>query len=285
MDKQLPFLPRDLRTPTGGRSTTLAPLSTGGRVNMEHPYPTLVLEKFPSMSELALISSWHDATAARQVRFQRKPTPDDYLRSFPSPMSEVEALALSTSRANNDTTRWEPLTREQPVYDPKLEEKEPKKLRSSRSQNILDIGEEGVRPTPNWNSAANPGVQKISRPVRFAPWEATASTTPPTRPTYTFNQLASAPTHSTDLPIDDLDEASEALGTDMNDGGIYLTFHPDCRSSRGEGVLTFLSPIPDEDRSMSDIKFRKRSAMPQDTSTRAGMQPVNGLQSFLNLED
>lgn len=280
-DKGLPSLPRDLRTTTGGRSAALAPSSTGGRINMEHPHPTLVLEKFPSMSELALISSWHDATAARQVRFQRKPTPDDYLRSFPPPMPEAEALALSTSRANNNASRWGPHTREQPVYDPRLEEKKP---RSSRSRNILDIGE-GARPTPNWNSAANPGVQMTSRLVRFAPWEATASTTAPTWPAYAFNQLASAPTHSTDLPIDELDEASEALGIDMDDGGIYLTFHPDCRSSRGEGVLTFLSPIPDEDRSMSDVKFRKRSAMPRDTSTRVGMQPVNGLQSFLNLED
>jgi hypothetical protein len=65
VDKELPPLPSEFDTPTGARSTTLAPSSTDGQVNhMEPPHPTLVLEKFPSPVELALISSWHDATAA-----------------------------------------------------------------------------------------------------------------------------------------------------------------------------------------------------------------------------
>lgn len=120
------------------------------------------------------------------------------------------------------------------------------------------------------------------RSQKFAPYEATAFTTP-TRPAYApVNQLTftSAPTHSIDAPGDEFDETSQALGIDMNDGGIYLTFDPDCRSSRGEAVLTFLSPIPDEThsppipqhRSLSEIQLGQRSAMPRVTSTRARMQ-------------
>jgi hypothetical protein len=121
---------------------------------------------------------------------------------------------------------------EQPVDAQKLEEKEPKTSRPTRSHKFSesDTGK-AARSTSNLNLAANARARKISRSVRFAPCEATASTF--------------APMHSTDAPVDELDETSQALGIDVNDGGIYLTFDPDCRSSRGEAVLTFLSPIPD----------------------------------------
>ncbi|KAG2349006.1 hypothetical protein BDR05DRAFT_956376 [Suillus weaverae] len=163
-----------------------------------------------------------------------------------------------------------------------------------RSEKFFDIGK-AARSTPNLNEAANAGAQKTSRSVRFAPCEAIASTIAPTRPTYSpVNQLASTSvhTHPTHAPIDELDEASQALGIDVNDGGIYLTFDPG-RSSCGEAVLTFLSPIPDETsnspptpRHRSLSEFGQRAlAMPRDTSTRARMQPVDELQSFLDLEN
>ncbi|KAG2056330.1 hypothetical protein BDR06DRAFT_952805 [Suillus hirtellus] len=254
VDKELPLLPRYLSTPTGATSTPLASSSTGSRVDMEPPYPTLVLEHFPSSAELALISSWHDATSARQVRFQRKSTPDDCLRSFPLPISEAEKATLRTSCENDNTTPQKQrglFTGERPVDAQKFEEKRPKTSMPFHSQ-------------------------------KFAPYEATAFTTP-TRPAYApVNQLAftSAPTHSIDAPGDELDGASQAPGIDMNDGGIYLTFDPDFRSSRGEAVLTFLSPIPDETysppvsqhRSLSEVQFGQRSPMPRVTSTRARMQ-------------
>ncbi|KAG2037740.1 hypothetical protein BDR03DRAFT_372282 [Suillus americanus] len=257
VDKELPSLPRGLSTPTGSRSTSLAPPSTGGRVNMGPPHPTLVLEKFPSFAELALISSWHDATEARQVRFQRTPAPDDCRRSFPPPMSKAEVLALSPSRANDNATpqkRWGLFTREQSVDAQNLEEKEPRISRPTRFQKFLDVTK-AAGSTPNLNSAANAGAQNISRSVRFAPCEATAST--------------SAPTNSTDAPVDELDEASQALGIDVNDGGIYLTFDPG-RSSCGEAVLTFLSPIPDGT---------------SNSPPRARVRPVDELQSFLGVEN
>ncbi|KAG1821108.1 uncharacterized protein BJ212DRAFT_980745 [Suillus subaureus] len=172
-------------------------------------------------------------------------------------MSEAEVFALSTSRANDNAApqkRWGPFTREQPVDAQKLEEKEPKTPRPTRSQKFLDLVKAGSM--PNLNLAANVGAKKISRSVRFAPCEATAST--------------SAPTHSTDAPVDELDEASQALGIDVNDGGIYLTFDSDLRSSRGEAVLTFLSPIPDGT---------------SNSPPRASMQPVDELQSFLGVEN
>lgn len=62
VDKELPSLPRELNTSTGARSMRLAPASAGGRVKMEPLHQVLVLEKFPSPAELALISSWNDAT-------------------------------------------------------------------------------------------------------------------------------------------------------------------------------------------------------------------------------
>lgn len=218
---------------------------------MEPSRPALVLENFPSFAELALISSWNDATAARQVRFQRNSALDDRLRSFPPPMSEAEIAALITSRANDNATpqkRWGLFTRKQPVDAQRLEEREPKTSIPNRSQKFLDIGK-AARPTTNLNEAVNAGAQKISRSARFAPCEATASTTAPKRYTYApVDQLAfaSAPTHPIDAPVDEIDEVSQALGIDMSDGGIYLTIDPDFRSSRGEAVLTFLSPIPHE---------------------------------------
>lgn len=218
---------------------------------MEPSCPALVLENFPSFAELALISSWNDATAARQVRFQRKSALDDRLRSFPPPMSEAEITALSTSCANDNDTlqkRRGLFTRKQPAGAQRLEEREPKTSIPNRSQKFLDIGK-AARLTTNLNEAAN-GAQKFSRFARFAPCEATASTTAPTRYTYApVDQLAfasCAPTHPIDAPVDEIDEASQVLGIDMNDGGIYLTFDPDYRSSRGEAILTFLSPIPHE---------------------------------------
>jgi hypothetical protein len=138
--------------------------------------------------------------------------------------------------------------RKQPVDAQRLEEREPKTSIPNRSQKFLDIGK-AARPTTNLNEAVNAGAQKISRSARFAPCEATASTTAPKRYTYApVDQFAfaSAPTHPIDAPVDEIDEVSQALGIDMSDGGIYLTFDPDFRSSRGEAVLTFLSPIPHE---------------------------------------
>lgn len=281
VDKELPPLPRELNTPTGPKSTPLAPSSTGGLVNIEHTHPTLVLEKFPSPAELSLISSWHDATETRQVRFLRKPAPDVHLRSFPPPMSEGEILALSTSCANNTTPqqRRESFTRKRPADAQKLEERETKKPRPTRPQKFLDIGN-AARSTPNLNADTKAGPPMISRSLRFAPYEAIASTPTSTRPTYTpLNQLAST-SAPMDALVDELDDASQALGIDMNDGNIYLTFDPDCRSSCGEAVLTFLSPIPNEisnstfiprHRSLSEVRSEQRLAMPRDTSTTAGM--------------
>ncbi|KAG1804729.1 uncharacterized protein HD556DRAFT_473804 [Suillus plorans] len=273
-NKELPSLSKELSTPTGARSTPLTPSSTGGRVNMEPPHPTLVLEKFPSFAELALISSWHDATAARQVRFQRRPAPDDCRRSFPPPMSEAKNLASYV------TPRTQGLSIKKQLVDvQKLEEKEPKTSKPTRSQNVFDI-RKAERTTPNLNATANAGTRKISRSVRFAPCETTAS--------------PSTPTNSTNAPVDALDGALHALGIDVNDGNIYFTFDPDCISSCGEAVLTFLSPIPHEPsnspesppqhRSLSEVQFEHRSAISRDTTTRARMQPVNELQSLLGVE-
>ncbi|KAG1835282.1 hypothetical protein EV424DRAFT_362373 [Suillus variegatus] len=223
----------------GASSTPLTPSSTGGRVNMEPPHPTLVLEKFPSFAELALISSWHDATTARQVRFQRKPAPDDCRRSFPLPMSEAENLASCTPHANDNVN---PQTqslfiKKQLVDAQNLQGKEPKTSKPTRSQNFSDIGK-AARTTPNLNATANAGTRKISRSVRLAPCETTGS--------------PSTPTNSTNAPVDALDGALHTLGIDANDGNIYFTFDPDCISSRGEAVLTFLSPIPDEPSNSPD---------------------------------
>jgi hypothetical protein len=118
--------------------------------------------------------------------------------------------------------------RKQSVDAQKLEEREPKTSRPTRYQKFLDIGK-AARSTPNLKAAIKAGPQMISRSVRFAPCEGIASTSAPT-----------------DVPADELDEASQALGIDINDGNIYLTFDLDCRSSRGEAILTFLSPIPNE---------------------------------------
>ncbi|KAG1750087.1 hypothetical protein EDB19DRAFT_1629184, partial [Suillus lakei] len=148
-----------------------------------------------------------------------------------------------------------------------------------RSQKFLNTAK-AARPTPNMNAADKAGAQKIPRSARFAPCDATASTPIPTQPT--------------DASVDQLDEASQELGIDVNDGGIYLTFDPDWRSSRGEAVLTFLSPIPDETqnsllirrrRSLNEAQFGQWSVMPRDTSTRARMHPINELQSFLCVEN
>ncbi|KAG1770980.1 hypothetical protein EDD22DRAFT_1047558 [Suillus occidentalis] len=242
VDKELPSLPRELNTSTGARSMHLAPASAGGRVKMEPLHQTLVLEKFPSPAELALISSWHDATTERRVRFQRNPAPDNYLRSVPLSVSKGDILAPSTSRANDATPQREQglFTRKQPV--------DAKASRRTRSQKFLDTGK-AARSTPNLNAATKAGVQMNSRYVQFVPCEAIASTPASKRPIYaSLNQLVSTSAHShpTDAPVDELDETSQALGIDVNDGNIYLTLDPDCRSSRGEAVLTFLSPIPDK---------------------------------------
>ncbi|KAG1857983.1 hypothetical protein C8R48DRAFT_775436 [Suillus tomentosus] len=277
-NKELPLLSEEF----GARSMPLTPLSTHGRVNMEPSHPTLVLEKFPSFAELALISSWNDATTARQVRFQRKPAPDDCRRSFPPPISEAENIASCTSHANgNVTPRTQGLSIKKQLVDAQnLQEKEPKTSKPTRSQNFFDIGK-AARTTPNPNATANAGTRKISRSVRFAPCETIAS--------------PSTPTNSTDAPVDALDGALHALGIDVNDGNIYFTFDPDCISSRGEAVLTFLSPIsdkpsnsselPPQHRSLSEVQCGHRSAIPQDTTTRARIQPVNELQFFLGVEN
>lgn len=125
--------------------------------------------------------------------------------------------------------------RKQPIDAQKLEDK-------------ADIGK-AARSTPNLNAATKAGAQMNSRSVRFAPREAIASTPASKRPIYaSLDQLASTSTrsHPTDAPVDELGEASQALGIDVNDGNIYLTLDPDYRSSRGEAILTFLSPISDE---------------------------------------
>ncbi|KAG2060882.1 hypothetical protein BDR06DRAFT_1016848 [Suillus hirtellus] len=212
------------------RSTPLPPSSAGGQVNMDSPHPTLVLEKFPSFAELALISSWHDATTARQVRFQRKPAPDYCRRSFPPPMSEAKNIVSCASHANyNVTPQTQGLSIEKQLVDTQnLQEKELKTSRSTPSQIFFGIGK-AARTTPNLNATANVGTRKISRSVRF---ETTVS--------------PSTPTNSTNVPVDALDGALHTLEIDVNDGNIYFTFDPDCISSRGEAALTFLSPIPDE---------------------------------------
>ncbi|KAG2756962.1 hypothetical protein P692DRAFT_20860400 [Suillus brevipes Sb2] len=272
VDKELPPLPGRVSSPAGARPIPLAPSFDGGRIDMESPHQTLVLEKFPSPAELAIISSWHDATIERRVRFQRNPAPDGYLRSFPPPVSKGDILAHSTSCGNDATPQRERglFTRKQPVDSQKLEDRV---SRPTRSQKFLDIGK-AARSTPNLNAATKAGAHMISRSVRFAPCEAIASTPAPKRPIYApLNQLASTSTrsHPTDAPVDELDEASQALGIDVNDGNIYLTLDPDCRSSRGEAVLTFLSPIPNE-ISNSTLIPRHRTLsevpMPRDTSTR-----------------
>lgn len=125
--------------------------------------------------------------------------------------------------------------RKQPIEAQKLEDK-------------VDIGK-AARSTPNLNAAIKAGAQMNSRSVRFAPREAIASTPASKRPIYaSLDQLASTSTrsHPTDAPVDELGEASQALGIDVNDGNIYFTLDPDYRSSRGEAILTFLSPISDE---------------------------------------
>jgi hypothetical protein len=131
--------------------------------------------------------------------------------------------------------------RKQPVDAQRLEEKELKTSMPNCSQKVLDICK-AARSTPNLKEAANADAQKISRSTRFARCETTTSTPAPTPYTDApVDELASTsgPTHPTDTPVDELDEASQALGSDMDDGDIDLTFDPDCRSSRGKSVLTF----------------------------------------------
>ncbi|KAG2140152.1 hypothetical protein DEU56DRAFT_911854 [Suillus clintonianus] len=249
VDKELHSLPRVLSTAPGARPTPLAPSSTGDRVDMESPIPTLVLEKFPSFTELALISAWHDATAARHVRFQRQPVPRGHLRSAPPPTSEAENVSVSTSGEKYNASMSVPrkrrglFARKQPVDSQKLEEKEPNISMPIRSHDFLNRAK-AARSTPNLNAAAKAGAQKASFSVHPIPHEATASTPMLTQPT--------------NAPVNQLDEVSQALGIDVNDGGIYLTFDPDWRSSSGEAVLTFLSPIPDETPS-SPLVHRRRS--------------------------
>lgn len=127
--------------------------------------------------------------------------------------------------------------RKQLVDAQNLQGKEPKTSKPTRSQNFFDIGK-AARTAPNLNATANAGTRKISRSVRLAPCETTGS--------------PSTPTNSTNAPVDALDGALHTLGIDANDGNIYFTFDPDCISSRGEAVLTFLSPIPDEPSNSPD---------------------------------
>ncbi|KAL4072614.1 hypothetical protein V8B97DRAFT_1957249 [Scleroderma yunnanense] len=82
----------------------------------------------------------------------------------------------------------------------------------------------------------------------------------------------------------------------IDDGGIYLTIDSDWRNSRGEAVLTFLSPIPqdyDPFRPDSPILHRHRSLC--DLATLIRMQepnvgtttvhPIDELHSFIMLLD
>jgi len=89
----------------------------------------------------------------------------------------------------------------------------------------------------------------------------------------------------------------EALPIDPNDGGIYLTFDPDRKTSCGDVFMTFLSPIPDEMPDSPIIHRRHyldsnelqswhRNPMPQAEPTRGKMEFefIDELHSFLSFE-
>ncbi|KAG6332176.1 hypothetical protein ID866_6915 [Astraeus odoratus] len=114
--------------------------------------------------------------------------------------------------------------------------------------------------------------------------QAEARDVPPVPPLTTAMQQATAMAHE-DLVADD--------------AGIYLTIESDWRNSRGEMMLTFLSPIPqdyDPFRPDSPILHRHRSLCDLETLTRAppengvalgplDVHPIDELHSFLILVD
>lgn len=103
------------------------------------------------------------------------------------------------------------------------------------------------------------------------------------------------------VPVIDEEESrtltQEELMTD--DRGIYLTIDSEWRNSRGEAMLTFLSPIPqdyDPFRPDSPILHRHRSLCDLATLIRAqepdfeataspSVDPIDKLHSFLMLLD
>ncbi|KAG1733577.1 uncharacterized protein EDB91DRAFT_1251242 [Suillus paluster] len=231
VDKQLPSLPGDLSIDPASSPTLLAPPATGGRVNMARPRPTLNFEKPLSSEELAhLRDHWNEAASARRIRFQRHPVDHDRLRSAPLPTSEAENVSGSISRENDPSTptprkRWGIFTR-LTVDAQKIDEQAPKNPKHVRFQNVLNTG-------------------NVSPAVHPMPREAAASTPTVRKPTGT--------------PVTRLDQTAQELGIDLNDGGIYLTLDPEWRSSSGEVVLTFLSPIPDVTTKASSTSKRIRS--------------------------
>ncbi|KAG0691877.1 hypothetical protein DFH29DRAFT_883511 [Suillus ampliporus] len=95
----------------------------------------------------------------------------------------------------------------------KSEDHAPKTSKHVRFLNTAKV----ARSTPNLNAAAKADAQRAPPPAHPTLHEATAS--PP------------AIKQATDTHVGQLDEASQELGIDLNDGGIYLTFDPEWRSS------------------------------------------------------
>jgi len=168
-------------------------------------------------------------------------------------------------------------------------EQPPKSAKSIPSAKFLSRAK-AARSTPNLNAAAKADAQEAPLVVPPIPCKATA-------PTPIIKQSTATPTikQATNTPVNQSGEAaSQEPEIDFNDGGIYLTFDPDGRTSCGDAVLTFLSPIPDEIPD-SPIIHRRHSSdeleawhfnpMPQPTQTGPKMDAIDELHSFLAFED
>jgi len=112
-------------------------------------------------------------------------------------------------------------------------------------------------------------------------------------------QVASFPQEV--VPVINVEESraltQEELMTD--DGGIYLTIDSDWRSSRGEAMLTFLSPIPQDydpfrpdspimhrHRSLCDLATLIRTQEPDFEATASPrVHPIDELHSFIMFWD
>ncbi|OAX39514.1 hypothetical protein K503DRAFT_865372 [Rhizopogon vinicolor AM-OR11-026] len=286
-EKDLPSLPGD------GRQMHRALPSTGGVVHATRSRPTLNLEKPLSPEELALLHDrWNEATSARHIRFERQPLQHGRLRSAPPPPSEAENIPVSASRGNDQTStptpqrQWGIFTRKKLVADAsKSDEQVPSSSKPIRSKKFLSRAK-AARSTPDLNASAKADAQHVSPAVPPIPREA-PSPAPAKQP-------AKAPAPATKQPEKPpTNQGGEApapeLEINLNDGGIYLTFDPDWRTSCGDVVLTFLSPIPDEipdspimhRRHSLDELHRQITPRSQATSTGAKMDPIDELHSFL----